>query len=178
MQVRTALQVLAVGAVALVVADASADYKKTGTSQATFHASGPGGMKIEGKTSELNFTDGKIVRVSVPLGNLDTGMSLRNKHMKEKYLEVDKYPNADLALPKDQLKIPSNGVQKANGTFTLHGVTKAKEFTYKVEKSGDGYKVEGWFGVNILDHGIAEPGYLGVKVKPNVDVDVSFYVKE
>ena len=178
MKFRSAIQLLAVGVVALVVADASADYKKSGTSSVSFHANGSAGMKIDGKTSDLEFTDGKVVRVKVPLANLDTGMALRNKHMKEKYLEVDKYPNAELAVPKDQLKIPSNGMQKANGTFTMHGVTKGKSFSYKVEKDGDGYKVEGWFSINITEHGIAEPGYLGVKVKPDVDVDVSFHVKE
>lgn len=165
-------------AATFVAADANADYKKTGTSTARFLANGPGGMKIEGKTSELSVIDGKVVRVTVPLANLDTGMALRNKHMREKYLEDDKYPNAELAVPKDLLKIPSNGMQKATGTFTLHGVTKSKEFSYKVEKSGDAYKVEGWFAVNLEDHGIAEPGYLGVKVKKYVDCDVVFYAKE
>ena len=50
-----------------------------------------GGFGIDpGTTSDLTVKDdGKVVRITVPLANLTTKMSLRDKHMKEA-LEVDK----------------------------------------------------------------------------------------
>jgi hypothetical protein len=59
----------------------------------SFQASGPAGMKIEGTTPDLTVADdGTNVVVTVPLGNLNTGIALRDHHMKEKYLEVPKFP--------------------------------------------------------------------------------------
>lgn len=76
-----------------VPALASASLARTGEASATFLAVGPAGLEIEGKTSELEVAeaDGKI-EVAVPLANLDTGIALRNKHMREKYLEVARFP--------------------------------------------------------------------------------------
>src|SRR5208283_6245359 len=53
-----------------------------------FVASGPAGMKIEGTTSDLDLADqGETIVITVPLANLSTGIGLRDRHMKEKYLE-------------------------------------------------------------------------------------------
>ena len=62
-------------------------------SRVSFGASGPAGMKIEGTTADLSVADdGANVVTTVPLANLTTGIGLRDHHMKEKYLEVPKYP--------------------------------------------------------------------------------------
>ena len=58
-----------------------------------FEAAGPAGMKIEGTTTDLNVsTTAGTSSSTVPLANLSTGIALRDQHMKEKYLEVPKYP--------------------------------------------------------------------------------------
>src|SRR3954449_1384388 len=65
----------------------------------TFRAAGPAGLTIEGSTADLAVTDeGDNVAVTVPLGNLHTGIEVRDRHMKEKYLEVGKFPEAKLVL--------------------------------------------------------------------------------
>lgn len=170
--------------VSALVAAASADaaFQKTGDASVRFTASGPGGMVIEGKGSSLwTIDDGKTVRVVVQLTAITTGMALRDKHMKEKYLETGKWPDAELVVNRADLKLPSAGAgapTSASGTLKLHGVNRGTKFTYTATRDGDLYKVNGTVHVNMKDHDIAEPGYLGVKVKPDVDVSVSFVVKD
>ena len=165
-----------------LVTAADAALVKTGDALAKFNASGPGGMNIEGKGSSMwTIDDGKTVKVVVQLTALSTGMSLRDKHMKEKYLEVQKFPDAELVVNRADLKFPAAGETKkeeANGTLKLHGVNKGTKFKYTVTKDGEVYKVTGTLKVSMKDHDIPEPSYLGVKVKDEVDVSVQFNVKD
>jgi polyisoprenoid-binding protein YceI len=144
----------------------------------TFQCSGPAGMKIEGTTAELtaNEQDGSLV-VAVPLANLSTGIGLRDKHMKEKYLEVAKYPNAVLTVAQSALKLPVNGEQieaDVPGTLQLHGQTRPVSVHYEAQGDGPGLVTRGRFHVNMNDFGIQVPSYLGVTVKPDVDVSANF----
>src|SRR5271170_3001477 len=73
---------------------AAAKLSKTGSAEGGFHAKGPAGVSIDGKTSEVDVADdGTSVTVTIRLGNIDTGMGVRNDHTKED-LEVAKYPTA------------------------------------------------------------------------------------
>ncbi len=142
-----------------------------------FDASGPGGLKIEGKTSELRLADdGTTVTITVPLSNLDTGIGLRNKHMREKYLEVGKFPNAVLAVPKAQLKFPEGETSggSAQGTMSIHGKSRPVTFSYKARKVGEKLAINGSVPLNINDFGIEVPSYLGVTVKPDITVRAAF----
>jgi len=163
-----------------VSAAAAAAFSKPADSRVTFHAVGPAGLKIEGTTTELNVAeDADMVIVTVPLANLKTGIDIRDRHMKEKYLEVDKYPQAKLAIPRAGLKLPAAGekvVSEAAGTLTLHGQTKPTRAHYEVKSEGSGFAVDGVLRVNMNDVGITVPVYLGVTVKPDVDVDVHFRI--
>src|SRR5438132_5755067 len=97
----------------LVVAlsfSAFAAVSKSGDANVTFSGKGPAGFKIEGKTAELTVKDdGKAVTFVVPLATLKTGIDLRDRHMREKYLETDKYPNAVLEVPWSAIKLPEDG---------------------------------------------------------------------
>lgn len=146
----------------------------------SFEAAGPAGMKIDGNTPELTVGDnaGNIV-ITVPLGNLTTGIGLRDHHMKEKYLEVQKYPATTLTIPRSALKFPQSGQEAesdVNGTLQLHGQPRPVSVHYSAKGDGAGYGVRGRFHVNMNDFGITVPVYLGVTVKPDVDVNASFHV--
>ncbi|MBI2393349.1 MAG: YceI family protein [Deltaproteobacteria bacterium] len=171
------------GLVSLVVATAAdAALVKAGDAAVKFNAVGPGGLNIEGKGSSMwTIDDGKTVKVVVQLTALTTGMSLRDKHMKEKYLETQKFPDAELVVNRADLKFPAAGASvkaEANGTLKLHGVAKPTKFTYTASRDGEIYKVAGTLHVSMKEHGITEPSYLGVKVKDGVDVSVQFNVKD
>lgn len=148
----------------------------------TFFAKGPAGLKIEGKTSEISVSekDGKVSFV-VPLGNLDTGIGLRNKHMREKYLETAKYPNAELVVERSALRFAEDGKESAGtapGTMTIHGKTRPVTVTYKARRSGNSYQVDGGVALDMNQFGIEVPSYAGVTVKPDIDIVVRTKVED
>jgi hypothetical protein len=152
--------------------------QKKGDSSATFNAKGPAGFKLEGKTSDLKLQDdGQMLRIIVPLANMKTGIDLRDQHMREKYLEVQKYPDAVLAVPWSEIKLPADGQSssaKGKGKMTLHGQTKDVTFSYTVQRKGSDYQVTGNTPLNIKEFGIDIPSYLGVTVKPDIETIVAF----
>jgi len=143
------------------------------------------GGSFDAKTTALTGTvsanggaalDGTL---AVDLRSLDTGISLRNDHLREKYLEVDKGSGFDKAVLSD---ITLNGFKgdlpegkgSFSGSLTLHGVKKTVTGPVEVRKAGAGLRVKASFPVNLPDYNIAEPRYLGVGVKDTVQVDVTF----
>ena len=117
--------------------------------------------------------------LAVDLRTLDTGISLRNDHLREKYLEVDKAAGYDTAVLSDiDLKglnaDAPDGKGSFSGTLSLHGVKKPVAGTVEVRQVGDGRRVRASFPVNLADYSIPEPRYLGVGVKNTVQIDVTF----
>jgi len=152
--------------------------KISGEPTAGFHGRGPGGFSLEGKTHELKVEDdGSVLKFTVPLAGLQTGIGLRDRHMREKYLQVDKYPDAVLELPWSSVKLPSDG-QTSDGTapgkMTLHGKTQDVQVKYRITRTGNRYQVTGNVPVKITDYGIETPSYLGITVQPDVDVSAIF----
>ena len=146
-----------------------------------FHAVGPGGLKIEGTSSELTVNEASDrVSVVVPLRPLDTKIELRNKHMREKYLETDKYPNAELVVARSALKMPDASPisGEADGVLKLHGREHAVRFKYDARRAGARFQVNGSMRLDIRHYGIAEPSFMGATVKPEIDVTVSFTVAD
>jgi polyisoprenoid-binding protein YceI len=143
-----------------------------------FEASGPAGLKITGTTTELTATEeGGNVVISVPLGNLATGIALRDQHMRDKYLEVAKYPAAILTVARAGLKVPAGGEKveaDAQGTLKLHGQSRPVIVHYDTKGDGAALSAHGKFRINMNDFGITVPSYLGVTVKPDVDVTAAF----
>lgn len=160
---------------------AAAKLSRTGDASTSFKAAGPAGLSIEGKTAEMTVADdGTTVTITVPLGNLTTGIELRDKHTKNA-LEVDKYPTTTLSVARSALKLPAAGADSsgdATGKMTLHGQTKDVTFHYAASLSGDTISVSGSTRINLDDFGIKAPSYLGVTVKPDVDVATKFQAKD
>ena len=160
---------------------AAAKLSTTGSSTAGFRASGPGGINIEGKTSDLKVADdGKSVTITVGLGALDTGISLRDKHTKEA-LETDKFPTAELTVARSELKFPAAGAESsgdAKGKLKIHGQTKDVTFHYTAKLDGETLAIKGSSKVDMTDFGIKTPSYLGVGVKPGIELSVAFQAKD
>ena len=143
----------------------------------SFSAKANIGMVIEGATSTIAVDeDAKNVTLVVPLGTVTTGVELRDRHMKEKYLEVAKYPEARLVIERACLSLPESGDKSGEcpGAFTLHGQTKGVTVKYKATVVGKGTDVDASFTANFVDHGVEEPKYMGIKVRPTVDVKARF----
>jgi polyisoprenoid-binding protein YceI len=148
----------------------------------SFRCTGPGGLHIDGKGSELSVQEvGEALVVTVPLQNVSTGIGLRDTHMHTKYLEIAKYPNAELSVPRAGLQFPKEGETvdaTAPGTMTIHGTSKPVTFHYKVVRHGAVYEVSGDVQLNMNDYAITPPNYLGITVKPPVEVAVTFQLLE
>ena len=146
----------------------------------TFRAVGPAGMTIEGTTTDLEAAeDGGNLKIVVPLTNLATGIGLRDQHMKEKYLEVGKYPDSTLAIARSALRLPAGGERveaDAPGTLQLHGQTRPVSVHYQATRDGDAFAAAGRFHLNMTEFGVNVPSYLGVTVKPDVDVFATFHI--
>ena len=177
---RVALATLAFATTLAVTADAK--LARTGTPQVAFHASGPAGMKIVGQTTDLDVDDqGAKIVIKVPLRNLTTGIALRDDHMRNKYLQIGSYPNAELSVDRASIHFPTgDGTASgdANGTMAIHGKTKNVSFHYNVARTGGSLHVGGTTKLDIRDYGIDIPSYLGVTVKPDIDVEVQFTATE
>lgn len=109
----------------------------------------------------------KAENVVVSLKNLDTGMSLRNDHMKNKFLEVSKYPDAILVKGEGE-----NG--KGTGRIKIRGIEKDFTGIYKVV----GSEVEAEFELLLSDFGISGINYKGVGVEDRVKLKVSIPLKK
>lgn len=109
---------------------------------------------------------GFIVKdATLAIDSLKTGVDLRDKHMKEKYLESGKYPKATLSKA-----IGKNG--KFVGMLSVHGQTKRVSGAYEM----NGKDIEAVFTCRSSDFKIAKAKYLGVGVSDDVEVTVKFAV--
>lgn len=169
----------------LLLAFASAAPSQAAVSSASqsavsFKAAGPG-MTIEGTTSSLSVVeqDGTVT-ITVPLANLTTGIALRDSHMRDKYLEVQKYPTAVLTVARSAMQLPAAGAQghgDSPASIQIHGQTRPCTVHYDVTADGAGFAVKGKLQVNMNAFGITVPSYLGVTVKPDVDIAANFRVE-
>lgn len=158
-----------------VTLSAHAKLTAQGSSSVEFKATGPAGLSIVGTSSEVRASDtADSVVIVVPLAKLDTGIELRNKHMREKYLDTANFPNAELTVSKSSLGYPNVGSGEATGQLKLHGTTKSVKFKYDAKKSGSSAAVSGTVRINMKDFGIEQPSYMGLTVKPEVDIAVKF----
>ena len=151
-----------------------------------FHASGhPSALKITGKGKAPEGTfKGSLQGISgtatFDLTSLETGVSMRDHHMKEKYLETGTFPKSELTIT--QLKFPQplqNGKAFSfdslpfQGKLKLHGLEKPVTGTAHVESDGQTIlKVVAEFALKLNDYGVAVPSFAGITVADDVQVTV------
>jgi polyisoprenoid-binding protein YceI len=117
--------------------------------------------------------------LSVDLSTLDTGISLRNEHMRDNYLEVGKGSGFDKAVVSGvDVGSLSGGITDGTRPFSarlrLHGVVQPIAGRATLTRRGEAVRVEASFPVRLADYGIADPRYLGVGVGREVTVRVTF----
>jgi hypothetical protein len=116
--------------------------------------------------------------LSVDLGTLDTGIGLRNDHLRNKYLEVGRGQGFERAVLSG-IRLGEadprgfEGKTTFTGTFLLHGTTKPIAGQATIRREGRAVRVEASFPVPVSAFGIEKPQYLGVGVKDRVTVVVS-----
>lgn len=166
--------------VALVAA--AGGLKQKGGASASFHAVGPGGLKIEGKAGKPEvMQNGDTLVVKVPLkGHLKTGIDLRDKHC-GKAINVDTWPASSFSVKVKDLKFPEPGknVEDASvtGDFKFNGVTKPLTVKYNASFDKGNVVVKGRGTFDYTQFKVEEQCYLGVCVKKDVKINVEFTVE-
>ncbi len=120
-------------------------------------------LKVRGKVTRSG-NQVTAEDIILDLDTLKTGIPLRDKHMKEKYLETGK-PEFRYA----QLMRAQGSGGKLVGELKIHGVTQKFEGTYELS----GGKFNGTFPLTIPGFKIEAPRYMGVGVKDEVQVEIS-----
>lgn len=142
----------------------------------------PALLKVKGQAKEMaaliDMTDGTVSgEFKVPLKNLDSGIELRDEHMKNKYLAVGQFPEAILkvaSLKVDSIKNNDRKTLPFTGTLTLHGVAKPITGEAQVEGRETRYAVDAKFNIKLSEYGIDIPRYAGITFADNVDINVRF----
>ena len=142
----------------------------------------PGFLKIRGEGARLKGVatmDGKVLTgtFTVALASLKTGIDLRDEHMKGKYLEVEKFPVAQLELDPLTVEVGENDYD-FTGKLTLKGVTKAVAgklaLVLKAEGQASG---QAEFSIKMSDFPVGVPSHMGVTVAESVDLTIDFVAK-
>ena len=146
---------------------------------------------FEGKTNRLEGTinvdptkvgDSASVHFEVDLASLDTGIGMRNRHMRENHLETAKYPKA--IFEGAMIRGPSDAALNAGkavpldveGTFTLHGVSRRIRIMVQTTyQPNDGGRIafQTRFPVLLADYAISRPQFLFLKLAETQEVRVS-----
>jgi polyisoprenoid-binding protein YceI len=137
--------------------------------------------KTDAVSGELSVTSSldEPVRgeVVVDLGTLETGIGLRDRHLRERYLEVQRGAEFTRARLQEIRIAALAGSTTFRGVLALHGARQAVSGSATITPHADGYRVEAAFPVRISDFQIPDPTYLGVGVKDEVQVRVNFTVR-
>lgn len=140
---------------------------------------------FEGKTSavegiiELDNTVYKNskINLSVYLDSIDTGIGLRNNHMKEKYLETDKFPMANYngtIINIKHLSYTETDIE-TEGILKIHGIEKEYKISGKLFNYGKLYKVYASFNVSLKEFNIEQPTLLFISVDDNIFLKCIIY---
>lgn len=142
----------------------------------------PSALKINGKgegpSGNLDFKkagDGYVMNgeAVVDMTKFETGIGMRDRHMKDTYLEVEKFKTAKLTL-KD-IKVPKaviegGGEVKCKGNLDLHGKQQDVDVVMNLEKKDANLGATSKFTIKLSDFAIAVPKYAGITVADEVTV--------
>lgn len=121
--------------------------------------------------------------IEVDLTTLDTGIGLRNTHLRGTYLEVERGPDfarailSDIALDGEDPRT-FEGETGFSAMFLVHGVEHPVSGVAELSRTPGGVEVMARFQVVLQDHAIDTPRYLGVGVRDEVRVEVRFTALE
>jgi polyisoprenoid-binding protein YceI len=130
-----------------------------------------------------------LITMDVDLRTIDTGIPLRNEHMRDQYLETTQYPKATFRVTHLTTKAmpPFKAGQVINltatGPFTVHGKSVVKTIPLKItylplsnkkatHTDRVQIRIQGTFPVNLDEHGIKRPEMVFQKLAETVYVAI------
>lgn len=140
---------------------------------------------VLGKSSflvgRISLTDNEV-DFYVDLKTLKTGIKYRDEHLRENYLETDKFPYAEffgsfVELPDTSLNNVQNVTVK--GDFKVHGVTREVEVTGTIQflKNGNVYVKANW-PLQLSDYDIPIPKVLNYRLSNDLTLTIDIILKK
>ncbi len=171
-----ALALVLTAAVALAAPPPS--LTRAGAARVSFEGRGAAGLRVIGVTQALELTQSASHLVlSVPLDTLQTGLALRDRHLRERYLETARFPLAQLSVPREALALPAEGGSTeglVKGTLSLHGQTREVSVRWRATREPQRLHVRASLQLDHREFGIPLASYLGVGIQPESDVQATF----
>jgi len=174
---RTTTPIALIALITLLAATASAETLSVTSAEVRITCPLTVGGSFEAKTSaltgEVTISDGGVAGTfRLDLTTLETGIGMRDRHLRDKYLEVGRQEFATALLTDIQLD-PTSAAHGGEGTFTgqltLHGVTQPITGTATITA---GQRVVAVFPISIPAHGIKKPRHLGIGVRDQIEARV------
>ncbi len=131
------------------------------------------------RLEEGSATGDSQLYLEVELASLDTGLGLRNRHMRDNYLEVDEFPYATFDATIERVEATAAGVFRvaAQGVLSIHGVERERGISCDVSEREEGYGVRCAFTVLLSDFDIEIPKLMFLKLANEVRLDLNFTVR-
>jgi polyisoprenoid-binding protein YceI len=127
-------------------------------------------------TTDLDATTGTV---TVDLRSLDTGIELRNRHMRDNHLHTDSFPNAVFVIDsiRSRTATAEGAEVMAHGTMTIHGTSRPISAAGTVQSvSGAGMRIQTEFPLVITAYGIPRPEFLFLKLAEEVKIVVDLTI--
>lgn len=131
------------------------------------------------------------VDIRVELASLDSGIALRNQHMRERFLETSKYPNAtfkSISVSGPATIAPNKPAEvSVTGDYSMHGVTKRitvpvrivlipeSEITKSQRGPGDWIHATATFSVKLSDYDVHVPDTFLVNTADPIPVKIDVF---
>jgi polyisoprenoid-binding protein YceI len=109
----------------------------------------------------------------VELQTLETGIGMRDRHMRNNYLEVEKGPMFSTATIDDIRVEKLEGKTVFSGLLTLHGQRRKVSGAAELQQHDGRIRVQAQFALKVSDFEIPAPTYLGVGVRDEIQIKVS-----
>ena len=115
----------------------------------------------------------------VDLASLDTGIGMRDRQMRNSYLEVDRYPYAAfggtieqvVSLPGEMFQVTTQGI------LGIHGIEQERALTCNLATVNEGYRVNCSFSVFLSDHDIEIPKLMFLKLNNEIRMELNFILE-
>lgn len=116
----------------------------------------------------------------VNLDALDTGIGLRNRHMKENYLETFRYPYAQFngKIIKEDAESNNKSKVTVDGEMFIHGVAKKLTISGTIEKNKPSYRIQSEFTIKLSDYKIEVPSLMFMRISEEIKLVLDFFIKE
>lgn len=138
------------------------------------------GRLVQATSGAASYT-GELV---IDLTSLDTGINLRDRHLRDTYLEVergDNFATARLSGLQLEQAMPASAARhktEFSAELLLHGVRSPVAGEAELRQSASGVEVEASFAVSLPEFSIDSPRYLGIGVRDEVRITVTFVATE